>query len=40
MAVADLLKVSQLVHLQSCGHVMMSEQPNQVLDAMSGFVRG
>ena len=40
MAVADLLKVSELVHLQGCGHVMMSEQPNQVLDAMSGFVRG
>ena len=40
MAVADLLTASQLVHLQGCGHVMMSEQPNQVLDAMSGFVRG
>ena len=39
MAVADLLTASQLVHLQGCGHVMMSEQPNQVLDAMSGFVR-
>jgi pimeloyl-ACP methyl ester carboxylesterase len=26
------------MHLQGCGHLMMSEQPNQVLDAMSAFV--
>jgi pimeloyl-ACP methyl ester carboxylesterase len=39
-AVADVLKNSQLTHLQGCGHLMMGEQPNQVLDAMSGFVTG
>ena len=40
VAVADLLKNSQLTHLQGCGHLMMGEQPNQVLDALSGFVTG
>jgi pimeloyl-ACP methyl ester carboxylesterase len=29
---------SRLMHLQGCGHLMTSEQPNQVLDAMSAFV--
>ena len=37
-AVADMLMNSRLMHLQGCGHLMMSEQPNQVLDAMSAFV--
>ena len=39
-AVADVLKNSQITHLRGCGHLMMGEQPNQVLDAMSGFVTG
>lgn len=39
-AVADMLENSQLLHLAGCGHSMLTEQPNQVLDAMSEFVRG
>ena len=39
-AVAGMLKNSQITHLHGCGHSMLSEQPNQVLDAMSGFIRG
>jgi pimeloyl-ACP methyl ester carboxylesterase len=40
MAVAGMLQNSQVTHLHGCGHSMLSEQPNQVLDAMSGFIRG
>ena len=40
MAVAGMLKNSQMTHLRGCGHSMLSEQPNQVLDAMSAFIRG
>jgi len=38
MAVADMLKNSQITHLQDCGHSMLIEQPNQTLDAMAGFI--
>jgi pimeloyl-ACP methyl ester carboxylesterase len=39
IAVAAMLQESEIVHLQGCGHSMLSEQPNQVLDAMAGFVQ-
>lgn len=38
MAVAGILKNSQVEHLKGCGHSMLVEQPNQTLDAMAAFI--
>jgi pimeloyl-ACP methyl ester carboxylesterase len=38
MAVAGMLKNSQVAHLKGCGHSMLIEQPNQTLDVMAGFI--
>ncbi len=37
-AVADAWLAKQTVVLPGCGHAMLSEQPNQVLDALAQFV--
>jgi hypothetical protein len=34
-----MLQNSQVAHLVGCGHLMFTELPNQVLDAMSAFIR-
>jgi pimeloyl-ACP methyl ester carboxylesterase len=39
IAVAEMLQNSQVAHLVGCGHLMFTELPNQVLDAMSAFIR-
>lgn len=39
LAVAGSLHDVQTVVLQGCGHAMLSEQPNQVLDALAAFLR-
>lgn len=38
LSVAHSLTQSQTVILPGCGHCMMSEQPNQVLDALADFI--
>ena len=38
-AVAETLADVQKIRLAGCGHSMMSEKPNEVLDALSGFLR-
>lgn len=38
--VAQQLDDAQVVSLPGCGHAMMSEQPNQVLDLVAKFVMG
>ena len=38
LAVADLLEAEATVLLEGSGHAMLSEQPNQVLDALSEFI--
>ena len=40
LAVADGLAGATVVTLPGCGHSMLSEQPNQVLDALASFVLG
>ena len=37
-AVAGMLPRSQTVVLDNCGHSMLSERPNEVLDALAAFV--
>ena len=39
-AVAEALPGAQTVTLPGCGHAMLSEQPNPVLDALKDFVMG
>jgi pimeloyl-ACP methyl ester carboxylesterase len=36
--VARLIRNAELVHLSSCGHSMLSERPNEVLDALREIV--
>ncbi|MEM9620216.1 MAG: alpha/beta fold hydrolase, partial [Pseudomonadota bacterium] len=36
--VADNLPQAQVVNLPGCGHAMLTEQPNAVLDALAAFV--
>jgi pimeloyl-ACP methyl ester carboxylesterase len=36
--VAGALRNAQTVTLKNCGHAMLSEQPNQVLDALKEFI--
>ena len=38
IAVAQMLPNAHVANLPSCGHSMLTEQPNQVLDALSGFI--
>ena len=38
IAVAQMLPNAQVANLPDCGHSMLTEQPNQVLDALSGFI--
>jgi pimeloyl-ACP methyl ester carboxylesterase len=38
LQVAGSLPQAETVLLQGCGHSMLSEQPNQVLDAMADFI--
>jgi pimeloyl-ACP methyl ester carboxylesterase len=38
MAIAQVLKRREVLKLPSCGHVMMSEEPDQLLDAMRRFL--
>jgi len=38
LAVAASIEQCQQVVLPGCGHSMLSEQPNQVLDALAGFL--
>ena len=38
IAVAQMLPNAQVENLPGCGHSMLTEQPNQVLDALSGFI--
>ena len=40
LKVAAALEDVQTVVLPNCGHAMMSEQPNQVLDALADFIMG
>lgn len=37
-AVAEAISGSVTVRLPGCGHAMMNEQPNAVLDALAGFI--
>lgn len=38
-AVADAWHASKITELSGCGHSMLSEQPNQVLDALADFIQ-
>jgi pimeloyl-ACP methyl ester carboxylesterase len=38
MAIAQVLQRREVLTLPSCGHVMMSEEPDQLLDAMRRFL--
>lgn len=38
LEVASRIKGSQQVRLEPCGHAMLSEQPNAVLDALASFL--
>ncbi len=38
MALAEMVADSRSVIIERCGHMMMSERPNQVFDALKGFV--
>ena len=37
-ALAQRLPAAELVRIPDCGHAMLSEQPNRVLDALAGFL--
>ena len=40
IAVANLLPNSQTHLIKDCGHSMLSEKPNEVLDVLSDFIIG
>ena len=38
--VAEAIAGARMVVLKGCGHMMMAEQPDQVLDALIGHIQG
>jgi pimeloyl-ACP methyl ester carboxylesterase len=40
LKVASNVPGAQVLHLNNCGHSMLSEQPNAVLDGLSNFILG
>jgi pimeloyl-ACP methyl ester carboxylesterase len=38
--IADSINGAQIVTLNPCGHAMLTEQPNAVLDALAEMMRG
>ena len=38
ISVAENLAKAEVCSLSGCGHAMLSERPNEVLDALSGFI--
>ena len=38
ISVAENLTKAEVFSLSGCGHAMLSERPNEVLDALSGFI--
>lgn len=38
LSVASQLSDAKTITLSNCGHAMLAEQPNEVLDALSGFI--
>ena len=40
LEVAKALPNAEIVNLDGCGHFMLSERPNDVLDALAMFAKG
>jgi len=38
LEVAEMIPQAQTIRIPNCGHSMLSERPNQVLDALAGFI--